>query len=85
MRANQGPRNVDSATEQTPLLRGDTPQQAPFGTAGTQESEVPLAEKPSTKELILVLSSIWLGVFLAALGMGYNTRLLVQVLGECAC
>lgn len=71
MRADQcpGSLNVDSATEHTSLLHEETRQQAPSGTAGTQESEVPLAEEPSTKELILVLSSIWLGIFLAALGM----------------
>lgn len=56
-------------TEQTPLLREDTQQHAPPGTAATQDSEFPLAQEPSTRELILILGSIWVGVFLAALGM----------------
>ena len=52
-------------SEQTPLL-GD---QTPDATVTPQESEVPVAEEPTTKELLLVLGSIWIGVFLAALGM----------------
>ncbi|KAI9925211.1 hypothetical protein ASPWEDRAFT_164322 [Aspergillus wentii DTO 134E9] len=48
-------------TEQTPLL-GETAQPDE-----SEEPEVPLAKEPSTKELLLVLGSIWLGVFLAAL------------------
>ena len=64
------------ATEQTPLLREETQQYAPPGTAATQDSEIPLAQEPSTKELVLILGSIWVGVFLAALGMitGLNFR-----------
>ncbi|KAH8427915.1 uncharacterized protein LDX57_005618 [Aspergillus melleus] len=50
-------------SEQTPLL-GDQTQNA---TVTPQESEVPVAEEPTTKELLLVLGSIWIGVFLAAL------------------
>lgn len=52
-------------SEQTPLLQDQTQN----ATATPQESEVPLAEEPTTKELLLVLGSIWIGVFLAALGM----------------
>ncbi|RAK94995.1 MDR family MFS transporter [Aspergillus ibericus CBS 121593] len=49
--------------ERTPLLGDQTPTEpVPSG-----DSEVPLAEEPSSKELILVLGSIWVGVFLAAL------------------
>ncbi|KAI9666886.1 MAG: hypothetical protein M1831_001391 [Alyxoria varia] len=33
----------------------------------TQDDEVPLAEEPSTTKLLVILCSIWLGVFLAAL------------------
>ncbi|KAJ5594959.1 uncharacterized protein N7459_001167 [Penicillium hispanicum] len=51
-----------AATEQTPLLRDN-----PSVDARPAEGQEPLAEEPSTKELILILSSIWLGVFLAAL------------------
>ncbi|PYI05480.1 MFS general substrate transporter [Aspergillus sclerotiicarbonarius CBS 121057] len=51
------------ASERTPLLGDQTPNEpVPSG-----DSEVPLAEEPSSKELILVLGSIWVGVFLAAL------------------
>lgn len=46
----------EPASEQTPLLR------APDG-------DTPLPKEVSTKELIWILGSIWLGVFLAALGM----------------
>ncbi|KAF9890193.1 hypothetical protein FE257_006105 [Aspergillus nanangensis] len=48
-----------SVSEQTPLL-GDSSQTA-------QSSQVPVAQEPTTKELIWVLGSIWVGVFLAAL------------------
>jgi hypothetical protein len=44
---------TESASEQTPLLR---------------ERDTPLPQEASTKELIWILGSIWLGVFLAALG-----------------
>lgn len=55
----------EPVSEQTPLLGDHTPNEPlPSG-----DSEVPLAEEPSSKELILVLGSIWVGVFLAALGM----------------
>lgn len=50
-----------SPSEQTPLLRDDPASIA----AGDQE---PVAEEPSTRELIVILGSIWVGVFLAALG-----------------
>lgn len=44
--------------------RGDVPQ----ADGAQDEDDVPLADEPSTKELVLVLGSIWVGVFLAALG-----------------
>lgn len=50
------------ATEQTPLLGEANP-------ATDRAEEAPLAEEASFKELIVILGSIWLGVFLAALGM----------------
>lgn len=50
------------ATEQTPLLREADP-------ASTPSSDGPEPEEASTKELVVTLASIWLGVFLAALGM----------------
>lgn len=60
-----------SPTERTPLLRDGRPAQ-PGGeeAAAAREAEgsdVPLAKEPSAKELVLILGSIWLGVFLAAL------------------
>lgn len=55
-----------SATERTPLL-GDVPSAA--SSDESEEPRTPLSKEHSTKELILILGSIWLGVFLAALGM----------------
>lgn len=52
------------ATEQTPLLGETDP-----GPSDQAEEQAPLAEEASFKELIVILGSIWLGVFLAALGM----------------
>ncbi|CAI7621561.1 unnamed protein product [Penicillium pancosmium] len=50
-----------SPSEQTPLLRDDP---ASIGAGDRQE---PVADEPSTRELIVILGSIWVGVFLAAL------------------
>lgn len=50
-------------TEETPLLREDVEQQPERNDA----NGAPVAQEPSTRELVLVLGSIWLGVFLAAL------------------
>ncbi|KAJ5796379.1 uncharacterized protein N7518_004919 [Penicillium psychrosexuale] len=49
----------EPASEQTPLLR-DSPN-------GDANENTPLHQEPSTKELVWILGSIWLGVFLAAL------------------
>lgn len=49
-------------TEQTPLLRDADPANSASG-----EGQ-PEPEEPSTRELIIVLGAIWVGVFLAALG-----------------
>ncbi|PKY03034.1 MFS multidrug transporter [Aspergillus campestris IBT 28561] len=56
------PAHAGPISEQTPLL-GDSSQHAGTGDG----SGVPLAQERSTKELILILGSIWVGVFLAAL------------------
>jgi hypothetical protein len=48
----------EPASEQTPLLR-----------APSENGDTSLPKEPTTKELIWILGSIWLGVFLAALGM----------------
>jgi hypothetical protein len=62
MRLNQSSPPIQAATardesisEQTPLLAG--------------QSQPPAEEEPSTKRLLLVLCGIWVGVFLAALGV----------------
>lgn len=51
-------------TEQTPLLRDADP-----ANSGSADGESPATQEVSTKELIIILGSIWVGVFLAALGM----------------
>lgn len=70
--------------EQSPLLSNCQSQAQDNGTIehgadrsedADSEADVPIAEEPSTAKLVLVLSSIWLGCFLAALGMrGPTTR-----------
>jgi hypothetical protein len=55
------------ASEQTPLLRDASESNA---------QDTPLSDEPNTKELIWILGSIWLGVFLAALGKS-GLRLIV--------
>jgi hypothetical protein len=36
--------------------------------AGDDDQEIALADEPSTKKLIAIMGSLWLGVFFAALG-----------------
>jgi hypothetical protein len=60
------------ATERSPLLQ-DEEQNGSLvqdgGHDGTQEAnDVPLAEEPSTKKLLAIMSAMWLGSFFAALG-----------------
>lgn len=52
-----------ATTEQTPLLRDADPTGRP------EEAQEPAPKETSTRELIIILGSIWLGVFLAALGV----------------
>lgn len=68
--------------EQSPLLSNGKTQDQDNGTLehgadrsehGDGETDVPIAEEPSTAKLLVVLSSVWLGCFLAALGMGPPT------------
>ena len=61
----------EPASEQTPLLR-DSPN-------GDGSENTPLPQEPSTKELIWILGSIWLGVFLAALGMHSNSSRRIKI------
>ena len=55
-------------SEETPLLRDADPAHADQPNGHEQLTE----ERPIT-ELILILGSTWLGVFLAALGMCFDT------------
>lgn len=68
MAQNQFPASTDGAvppvSEQTPLL-GD--QHAPE--QGNEEHGGEPVEEPSMREIVVIMSSIWLGVFLAALGV----------------
>ena len=54
-----------SLSEQTPLLA----EQALNATPESQERQDHLVQELTTKEVILILGSVWVGVFLAALGM----------------
>ena len=67
------PPREHSVSEQTPLLG-----EQPVSVRPSEESPVPLVKDPTTKELILVLGSIWVGVFLAALGMIFNSVISVR-------
>jgi hypothetical protein len=60
------------ATEQTPLLRDADPASA--GRDGQEPDEI------STKELVITLGSVWLGIFLAALGMSKRPELMERSL-----
>lgn len=62
--------------EQRPLLQdadghpdhGTIERQADHGQQ-QYENGIPLADEPSTLRLVLTMGSMWVGVFLAALGM----------------
>lgn len=56
-----------AANEQQPLLQD--PAEADHGTIQRQSDGTPLAEEPTTARLTVVLGTVWVGVFLAALGM----------------
>jgi len=65
-----GPNNA--ATERSPLLTEVEPIPESNGSESQPRAEesydTPLVEEPSTKRLVLTLGSIWVGVFLSALG-----------------
>lgn len=63
--ANDAPRA--EASEQTPLLQDETHHATghPNGSQGHGDT----LKEPDMREVIIIMSSIWLGVFLAALGM----------------
>jgi hypothetical protein len=59
-------------TERTPLVRDEEQNESPAEDGrqdGAQQADdVPLAEEPSTKKLLAIMSAMWLGSFFAALG-----------------
>jgi hypothetical protein len=58
-------------TERTPLLNDVESLQGNETSSDSdqpQSTEVPLTDEKSPKELLLILSSVWIGCFLAALG-----------------
>ena len=69
---------AESVNEQSPLLGkhqsgGSEEEAEERGTVAQPgnpdgEDATPLADEPSTRKLVLVLSSLWLGVFFAAAG-----------------
>lgn len=70
----RGSREIESET--SPLLGNGKHQQVnsslergetPLSGTADQEDDVPLAEEPSTRRLLAVMSGVWLGSFLAAL------------------
>lgn len=78
-------------SERTPLLGNDATLESGAdsdvanGTgardsSSPDDSDVPLADELTTKHLLMVLPSVWVGVFLAALGSyaihSYNPRIL---------
>lgn len=68
---------MEDATERSRLLDTESGRTNPDGRGDGHASEaheqdadnVPLAEEVSTKELLVVMAAIWMGVFFAALGM----------------
>ena len=68
----------EPSSETTPLLRDNSTKTIPDDVSNYEETtanagdnrhenDVPLAEEPSTRKLLLVMGSIWFGTFLAAL------------------
>lgn len=57
-----------AATEHSPLLEGGTNGNSEQPPSNGDVDSIPLAEEPSTAKLVLTLASVWVGVFLAALG-----------------
>ena len=67
-----GPRQ----TEQTPLLADQTSQDVEDASSASpngDDGDIPLAEEPTTTQLVLILGSIWVGVFLGALGNPHHS------------
>ena len=73
--------------ERSPLL-GESSEQSPAyddGLEAQAEQEqrehdvgaTPIADEPSTKRLVLVMGSLWLSTFFAAMGMGFLILLVI--------
>lgn len=89
--ANEGARETSLPGERSPLL-GDGRRQALYNEpsqcaeeagenlsdAEGHEQDIPIAEEPSTKQLLVILGSIWFGCFLAALGMSISAPILYR-------
>lgn len=75
-----GGQSGSSLSERTPLLEPQPPdpipendgrdaaEQGADGEAEANGSDAPIADEPSTKKLIVILGSMWVGVFFNALG-----------------
>ena len=70
-------RTMEAATEQSPLLNHEADSTDaivqengnPNHDTTHNQDDVPLAEEPSTRELLAMMAAIWMGVFFAALGV----------------
>ena len=56
-------------TERTALLPEEERSVAGTNGAEEQDANTPAHKEYSTKEIIVIMSSVWLGAFLSALGM----------------
>lgn len=78
-------RRTSDVTEESPLLNNDRHQ--PDGSVQEtgedvsahhdieqHDDAIPLVREASTRELLVVMGAIWLGVFFAALGRSINIR-----------
>ena len=59
---------LGDASEQHPVHDDDLEAQAEQEQREHDAGTVPLAEEPSTKKLVLTMSSLWVSTFFAALG-----------------
>jgi hypothetical protein len=82
---------IHSPSESTPLLRdnsfaenGVVSSVNAAASGETEGSEIPLLQEPTVKELLLTMSSVWVGVFFAALGMTSDEILLYPASEICS-
>jgi hypothetical protein len=69
--------------ERTALLQPhddeDLEGRAPNGSQQRDDdTDTPIAEEPSTRKLIILMGSIWVGVFCNAIGMCYATSVILH-------